>query len=89
MTEFHSVLQLWKLLRWNLPQSMTHAVEMAEDDLVSTHRARIKLTNEAWRSATVRRWNDLPDHLRAELSIGKFKRGLKTHIKERRKLEPD
>ena len=91
LTEFHSLLQLWKLLRWNLPRSLTDTVELVEDDLVSTRRARIKLTDEAWRNATVRRWNDLPEFLRSELSIGKFKRSLKRHIKERRtrNLEPD
>ena len=91
LTEYHSLIQLWKLLRWKIPLSLTDAVELVEDDLVSTRRARIKLTDEAWRNATVRRWNDLPEMLRTELSIGKYKRMLKRYIKDRRtrNLEPD
>ena len=66
-------------------------MEIVEDDLVSTHRARIKLTAAGWRNATVKKWNALPLYLRSEMSIGRFKTGLKRCIKERRDLlrEPD
>ena len=86
LVEFHSLLQLFKVLRWRIPESLCDYFETAEDDLISTRRARLKLTSQSWRCATTKRWNDLPGPLRSELRIGRFKAGLKRHIKARRDL---
>ena len=75
LTEFHSLIQLWKVLRWGIPESLTDNFEIVEDDLVSTKKARLRLTVLAWRCGTVRKWNDLPLTLHTELRISKFKNG--------------
>ena len=89
LTEMQSLIQLWKVLRQRVPESLTDKFEMVEDDLVSTRRPRLLLTARGWRCLTTMRWNALPDSLRTEMSLSKFKTGLKRHIKERRERPPD
>ena len=85
LTEYFSTIQLWKVLRWNVPAYMEEKFQFIEDSKVWTKSPRLKLTREAWRCQSVEKWNLLPEYLRTELNLKSFKLQLKRFIKERRR----
>ena len=92
LTEYHSILQLWKVLHWNAPQYLRDKFLIEEEMVVRTNLPRLKLIREAWRNKSKDNWNNLPYELRTELNLSKFKVCLKRHLKDRRQtdvLEPD
>ena len=92
LTEYHSTLQLWKVLRWETPRYLRDKFSIEEEMTVRTDLPRLRLTRDAWRNETKERWNNLPYELRTETSIQKFKICLRRHLKDRREtdeLAPD
>ena len=64
---------------------MEDKFQILEEDKVWTQPPRLKLTREAWRCQSVEKWNLLPDFLRAETNLKRFKCQLKRFIKDRRR----
>ena len=84
LTEYFSILQLWKVLRWKSPKYLREKFSIEEEEVVRTDVPRLKITREAWRTRTKDRWNKLPYELRTETCISKFKKCLKRHIGQKR-----
>ena len=85
LTEYFSVIQLWKSLRWNVSACMEEKFQFIDDSKVWTKSPRLKLTREVWRCQSAEKWNLLPEYLRSELNLKRFKVQLKRFIKERRR----
>ena len=91
MAEFTSLVQLWKVLRWQIPEYMVESFTIQEDDTIWTEKPRLLLTAQAWRCRSANNWNNLPEFLRAEMRLKAFKLKLRRWIVERRNadVEPD
>ena len=91
LAEYDYLIQLWKVLRWKVPSYMEDQFSLMEEDKIWTKKTRMMLTAEGWRCKTTANWNNLPDYLRAELSLRAFKINLRKLIIERRvtEVEPD
>ena len=91
LTEYHSMTQLWKATRWNLPTYLRNMLENEEDGIITTKPPRLLLTKEAFRCNSITNWNNLPMEIRTEQKLSRFKRNLKTWLKDRRSegQEPD
>ena len=93
LTEYHSLIQLWKVVRLNVPEYLRTKFTLEEQDRLQTDAARLQITGQAWRWKSKDRWNALPEELRGEGDLKRFKRTLRRHIMDRRQetqeLEPD
>ena len=83
LTEYHSLMELWKIIRWKTPSYFSDKFSIDNDDVISTSRPRLQLTAMGFRHMSVYRWNRLPSHLRSINRITTFKRALKKWIFER------
>ena len=90
LTEYHSLLQIWKAVRWGKSDYLRECLLVEEEDILRTKIPRLQLTESSFRVKTVRKWNNLPIFLRTECKLKKFKVGIKMWIKERRnEIDPD
>ena len=89
LTDYHSYIQMWKAVKWNCPEYLKDKLQSLPDNKISTSRPRLKITASAFRWSTVHKWNNLPDHLRAEMSITKFKTCTKRWIIDQRLTAPE
>ena len=83
LVEQFSLVQMWKTVWWNTPHYMDKKIKREPDCRISTPAPRLLLTSRAYRWNTVSRWNSLPDRIRTEDSLYKFKKSLKTWLRER------
>ena len=81
-TQFQSLIQFFKVVRWRIPAYMTERIFLEVDDTAFTSVPRLKLTADSWRCKTTLRWNLLPIELRVETDIILFKKALKRHLIE-------
>ena len=88
MTECQSLVQIWKTLRWKKTEYMYCKLQIEEDGLLTT-RPRLQLTASMFRWKAVDQWRMLPDNIRGQTELAKFKGQLKQWIKERRTIDPD
>ena len=79
-TEFQSLVQFYKVVRWRIPEYMTERIFLETDDTAFTSAPRLKLTADSWRCKTTLNWNLLPMELRVEMDFLKFKKALKRHL---------
>ena len=86
LTEFRSLLQLFKTVRWKTPIRLHRQFVLEEDDIVTTQQPRLQITTRAWRTSTTAQWNNLPVELRAEQNFSRFKVQLKRWLKDRREV---
>ena len=84
MIEYYSLTLLWKATRWNSPENLNEKLGRDENGILTTDNPRLLITRQAFRANSVSKWNDLPLELRTENNIGRFKRILKTWLRERR-----
>ena len=66
---------------------MEDQFSLMEEYKIWTKKPRMMLTAEGWHCKTTVNWNNLPDYLRAELSLRAFKINLRKLIIERRVTE--
>ena len=83
LTEYHSLCQLWKTIRWNAPSYLKDKLEIMEEDKIRTGPPRLLITSLSYRWNTVDKWNSLPEELRTEPTIKRFKLKLKKWLKDR------
>ena len=74
MMEFHSLLTLWKILKFVI----------GDDWRISTSSPRLQITASAFRWRSRELWNRLPDNIRLLDNISVFKKHLRTWIVGRR-----
>ena len=84
LAKYHSLVQLWKTLRWGKPEYLESKLQEEEEEYISTDIPRLKLTAGSFRCKTVRNWNSMNVNLRCEQSLGRFKLELKKWIHETR-----
>ena len=69
LTDYHSLVQMWKIIRWKIPGYFSEKVHVEDEGRLSTEAPRLQLTAGGFRWKTVSRWNNLPTYLREENSI--------------------
>ena len=74
---YHSLLQMFKSVRWNCPAHISDRISEDTDHFISTSRPRLQITANAYRWKTIDNWNSLPLTCRTEKNISKFKLGVK------------
>ena len=89
LTKYHSCLLLWKTLHLEKPAVLKNRMIVDQDKKIVTSQTRLKFTARGWRWATSELWNQLPDSLRQEPKISKFKKDLKSWILLGRHKAPD
>ena len=87
-TEQVSMIQMWKILRWKIPQNMTEDLTLNGEDRIVTDPPRLLLTEQSFKYVSIQNWNLLPDYMRGEQSLVRFKRQIRTWLRER-PLDPD
>ena len=88
LTEYHSLLQMFKSVRWGTPAVLTYIIEIHKNYLISTGAPRLLLTANSYRHKTVHYWNNLPVDIRIERKIAKFKTSVKRWLLDRQTLDP-
>ena len=83
LTTYHSLCQLWKTVWWRVPVHLDEKITRLPDNRLQTVPPRLLQTSWAYRWKTIQNWNDLPDSLRSEPSLVKFKTCLKRLLKDR------
>ena len=91
LTEFQSLIQLFKTVRWNAPVRLRRQFEIEADDLITTNLPRLQITARAWRNNATEQWNNLPVDIRSQTNLTKFKPQLRRWLKDRREvfLQPE
>ena len=91
LTNYYSVVQIWKTLWHDKPLHLRDKLQTEEDSRLSTDNPRLRITETAFRCKAVIMWNKLPPHLRTEISMRKFKVGVRTWLLDRRtnNMAPD
>ena len=84
LIEYHSTIQMWKVVNWQCPQHMTSKIHVTPDSRIMTSIPRLKMTTNSFRWKTILYWNNLPDDLREEKSLNRFKVCTKRWIRDRR-----
>ena len=82
LVKFHSLLTLWKMLRWKQPHHLSRDFSLSDKNLVEMERGRLLITRRSFRHRSVSDWNGLNENLRSMLSFPQFKRELRKHIIE-------
>ena len=67
-----------------VPHYMTQKIEVDNQLLISTTPPRLLGTSQNYRWATISKWNNLPDNLKRQSIMKKFKIGIKQWIRENR-----
>ena len=88
LTQYYSLLQMWKTVWWKTPQYMDRLIEIEDDNLLSTSRPRLLQTANTFRWKTVHHWNQMSDSLRLEPRIGRFKKQVKQWLISKRTTDP-
>ena len=89
MVKYHSIIQLWKIIRMKKPECMTSKFKIEDDDLLSTNSPRLQFTSNGFRWRTTKDWNNLPKDIREIKSLAILKRRPKSWIIELRSAEPE
>ena len=89
LASYHTLIQFYKTVKWGAPTVLRARIEVDDNLLIATERPRLLLTQGAYRVRATPLWNNLPDYLRMEMSLSKFKVLLKRWLKERRNSEDD
>ena len=89
LNKFHSTLHLWKIIGMNKPMYMRRTLEIDTESKLSTAYPRLQFTAGCYRWRGIQYWNSMPDSLRNNLILPKFKKQLKLWIIQQRPPEPD
>ena len=93
---FHSLLQFWKILKWETPIFMFREYTIGENWKVETIAPRLQLSDNCYLWRITPQWNALSKELRNIPKISIFKKALRQEIIDRRlridseiEIEPD
>ena len=73
MIEKQSLIVMWKLIYMERPRHLLDKIEIDNDKLIATQRARLKTVQYGWRWRSTKQWNNLPDSIRKCSNLTKFK----------------
>ena len=83
-TKYHSILQMWKTVRWETPRYVRRQILIGTDGKLTTTFPRLQIVAGTYRWVTINDWNEMSEDLRMEDRIGTFKKCLKSWIIEGR-----
>ena len=89
LTEYYTLLQIFKTVKWGIPEAFNEKIQIADDGIISTRQPRLLLTTNSYRYKSVEFWNRLPDSIKAENRMSRFKIVLKRWLKDRDEPEPE
>ena len=89
LIRFHSMIQLWKTLKWKVPVALHKEYTIEEDWKIKVTGPRLQMTARCFKWRTVIEWNTLPESLRNIDRISAFKKQLRQRIIEERKKNTD
>ena len=89
LTTYFSLMSIWKTIMNQIPQYMTSKIQTDTEMKISTSPPRLLGTSLSYRWSTISKWNLLPESLRRQVQMKKFKTGVKKWIKERRTSNQD
>ena len=85
LTTYHSLTQLWKTVWWHIPGHLDARITTTDDhNTLLTANPRLLITRNGYRQQSIKNWNSLPAHLRTEMSISRFKKGVKNWLADLR-----
>ena len=93
LIEYHSLLTLCRTVRSGHPDYFQQKIHtesntgrihrsLTSGKLKNGDRTGLKLVSSSWRWRSIEQWNRMPENLRTENQISRFKRKLKIWIKE-------
>ena len=80
---------MWKIVWKRIPHYLNSKLEIDDDTKISTKNPRLQITAKNFRWTTTTNWNLLPENLRTQKQLSRFKTGIKKWIRERRITEPE
>ena len=89
MEKYHSMIQVWKLVRLGKPENMVDKMILTDESLIRTTIPRLLFTKSGFRWRAADCWNMMPMELRTNQSLPSFKKSVNKWIKQRRRPEPD
>ena len=89
MTNYHSLVLMWKTVHRKRPKTMHKILQLDMDNKIQNPKPRLQFSSRTYRHRTSVEWNTLPEDIRNKPTLGSYKRTLKTWIKERRQQTPD
>ena len=84
MTTYHSLLQVWKIIRTGKPEYLRRRITVQPDNTISTTKPRLQFTATCFRWRTTDQWNSLPEDIRGLLNFKPFKQQLRKWILDQR-----
>ena len=84
LVKYHSLLAMWRIIRWNAPYHLGRRVSLVEDNKVRVNNSRILLVRNSFKWHSANDWNELKPGLRDETSYQAFKTRLRRHLIESR-----
>ena len=77
LTEYHSLVQIWKTMRWRKPEYLLGKLRTDSEDKLNTDNPRLQLTAGSFRWKAVEQWRMLPDSVVGQTVLPKFKKELR------------
>ena len=77
-----TLLHVWKTVNWNVPCYMRELITIEPNLMIATSIPRLQIVENSFRCESVRLWNLLPDLLRQETNLGRFKSGMRKWLIE-------
>ena len=90
MTKIHTSTILWKAINLRTPSNLHEQIVLdPTNGKIILQEARLQFTSNKFSIRASENWNNLPQHLRENMSLGSFKKNIKIWLKEQRVRPPD
>ena len=86
LVQYQTIISLWKIIRLETPGYMKDKIRPVEDNKVETQLPRLMTTTLSFRWRTTRSWNSMPNELRSNTSLPRFKKQLKKWLMNKKTL---
>ena len=73
LTKLHSLITMWKIVRYNTPRNLSLKVDLDANNFISTSIPRLRCTEDNFRHRTTQLWNTLPAEVRGISQLPRFK----------------
>ena len=80
LEQMYTILALWKILRQRKPGGLARKFNLDDNNFVSTNIPRLQIVAANFRHRSVSYWNKLPQEIRDNKSLPRFKKCLKAWI---------
>ena len=87
--DYFTLISLWNYKNRNIPQHFSFVITHGPDHTLTTHHARLHITQSSFRWKGTSLWNTLPLNIRSIPSLPRFKTAAKNWILQKRTRPPD